>query len=62
MRLLIIVGADRRLRSAAALATAIHAARGGRRVLVASTGPDHLLGALLGQQLGPRPLASAARA
>lgn len=42
--------------SAAALATACHAARRGQRVLLASTGPSHLIGALLGQNLSPRPL------
>lgn len=42
--------------SAAAIATACHAARRGQRVLLASTGPSHLIGALLGQNLSTRPL------
>ncbi|MEI7768810.1 MAG: ArsA-related P-loop ATPase [Chloroflexales bacterium] len=56
MRLLIFTGHTMLQRSAAALATAFHAARRGQRVLLASTGPSHLIGALLGQNLGPRPL------
>lgn len=56
MRLLIFSAHTQLLQSAAALATACHAARRGARVLLASTGPAHLAGALLGQQLGARPL------
>ncbi|MBX0330796.1 ATPase [Oscillochloris sp. ZM17-4] len=56
MRLLIFSGHTMLQRSAAALATACHAARRGQRVLLASFGPSHLIGALLGQNLGPRPL------
>lgn len=56
MRLLIFSGHNQLLQSAAALATACHAARRGARVLLASVGPGHLSGALLGQSLGPRPL------
>jgi len=56
MRLLILAGHSQLQQSAAALATACHAARRGKRVLLASTGPGHLAGALLGQSLGPRPL------
>lgn len=56
MRLLIFSGHSLLQQSAAALATACHAARRGQRVLLASTGPSHLVGALLGQSLGPRPL------
>jgi arsenite/tail-anchored protein-transporting ATPase len=56
MQLLIFTGTAQLNRSAAALATACVAARAGRRVLVASMGPLHTLGALLNTQLGPRPL------
>jgi anion-transporting ArsA/GET3 family ATPase len=56
MRLLIFSGHTMLQQSATALATACHAARRGQRVLLASTGPGHLIGALLGQNLGPRPL------
>jgi len=56
MRLLIFSSHTMIQQSAAALATACHAARRGQRVLLASTGPSHLIGALLGQNLGPRPL------
>lgn len=56
MRLLIIAGHSGQLQSATALATACHAAHSGKRVLIASVGPAHVLGSLLGQQLGPRPL------
>jgi anion-transporting ArsA/GET3 family ATPase len=56
MRLLIFSGHTMLQRSAAALATACHAARRGQRVLLASTGPSHLIGALLGQNLSSRPL------
>ncbi len=56
MQLLIITGHSQLLRSATALATACAAARAGQRVLVASTGPLHTLGALLGSRLGPRSL------
>ncbi|GAB4441584.1 MAG: ArsA-related P-loop ATPase [Chloroflexi bacterium OHK40] len=56
MKLLIFSAAHQLLQSAAALASACHAARRGQRVLLASVGPGHLAGALLGQSLGPRPL------
>ncbi|MEI6775393.1 MAG: ArsA-related P-loop ATPase [Chloroflexales bacterium] len=56
MRLLIFSGHTMLQRSAAALATACHAARRGQRVLLASAGPSHLIGALLGQNLSSRPL------
>jgi anion-transporting ArsA/GET3 family ATPase len=56
MRLLIFSAHNRLLQSAAAIATAAHAARRGARVLLASVGPSHITGALLGQALGPRPL------
>ncbi|NWF79654.1 MAG: ATPase [Chloroflexi bacterium] len=56
MRILIFSGYNHILQSAAALATACHAARRGARVLLVSVGPGHLAGALLGQSLGPRPL------
>jgi anion-transporting ArsA/GET3 family ATPase len=56
MRLLIFSAHNQLLQSAAAIATACHAARRGARVLLASVGPQHLAGALLGQRLGPRPL------
>ncbi|PDW04115.1 ArsA family ATPase [Candidatus Viridilinea mediisalina] len=56
MNLLIFSGFSQILQSAAALASACHAARRGQRVLLVSVGPAHLSGALLGQNLGPRPL------
>lgn len=56
MRLLVYAGFSQLTQSAAAIATACHAARRGKRVLLASVGPAHLAGALLGQSLGPRPL------
>jgi anion-transporting ArsA/GET3 family ATPase len=56
MRLLIFSSHTMLQQSAAALASACHAARRGQRVLLASAGPGHLAGALLGQALGPRPL------
>ncbi|NTV64726.1 MAG: ArsA family ATPase [Oscillochloris sp.] len=56
MQLLIFSGHTMIQQSAAALSTALHAARRGQRVLIVSTGPNHLTGALLGQNLGPRPL------
>jgi arsenite/tail-anchored protein-transporting ATPase len=56
MQLLIFSGHTMIQQSAAALATAMHAARRGQRVLLVSTGPNHLAGALLGQNLGPHPL------
>ncbi|RRR73327.1 MAG: ATPase [Candidatus Viridilinea halotolerans] len=56
MNLLIFSGFNQILQSAAALASACHAARRGQRVLLVSVGPAHLTGALLGQNLGPRPL------
>ncbi len=55
MRLLIISGQGTTAQTAAALATACHAARSGLRVLIASIGPTHRLGALLERTLGPRP-------
>jgi arsenite/tail-anchored protein-transporting ATPase len=56
MKLLVFSGFSQIQQSAAALATASHAARRGQRVLLASVGPAHLTGALLGQSLGARPL------
>ncbi|MFV9503250.1 MAG: ArsA-related P-loop ATPase [Oscillochloridaceae bacterium umkhey_bin13] len=56
MKLLIFTGFSQISQSAAALAAACRAARQGQRVLLASVGPAHLTGALLGQVLGPRPL------
>lgn len=56
MKLLVFTGSSQLQQSAAAVATACHAARRGQRVLLASVGPGHLAGALLGQSLGPRPL------
>lgn len=56
MKLLVFSGFSQLQQSAAALASACHAARRGQRVLLASVGPAHLAGALLGQSLGPRPL------
>jgi anion-transporting ArsA/GET3 family ATPase len=56
MRILIFSAYNQLHQSAAALATAFHAARRGTRVLLASSGPTHLLSAMLGQSLGPRPL------
>jgi arsenite/tail-anchored protein-transporting ATPase len=56
MNLLIFSGFSQILQSAAAVASACHAARRGQRVLLVSVGPAHLAGALLGQNLGPRPL------
>jgi arsenite/tail-anchored protein-transporting ATPase len=56
MRTLIFTGQSQLEQSAAALAGACHAARRGRRVLIASVGPAHLLGGLLGQSLSARPL------
>jgi len=56
MQILIFSAYSSLLKSAAALATACHAARRGSRVLLASVGPGHFTGALLGQRLGPRPL------
>lgn len=56
MRILIFSAYNQIYQSAAALATACHAARRGTRVLLASSGPAHLIGAMLGQSLGPRPL------
>lgn len=56
MRILIFTSYNSLLQSAAALATALHAARRGARVLLASVGPGHLVGALLGQSLSSRPL------
>lgn len=56
MRILVFTSYNNILQSAAALATACHAARRGARVLLASVGPGHLVGALLGQSLGSRPL------
>lgn len=56
MQLVIFSGYNQLLQSAAALATACHAARRGKRVLLASVGPGHMTGALVGQSLGSRPL------
>lgn len=56
MQLLIFTGTTQLNRAAAVLATAAAAARAGQRVLVASMGPLHTIGALLNTQLGPRPL------
>lgn len=56
MNLLIFSGFSQILQSAAAIASACHAARRGKRVLLASVGPAHLIGTLLGQSLGSRPL------
>ncbi len=56
MRLLIISGEGNTLQSAAALATACYAAQTGLRVLLASAGPTHRIGELMGQKLGTRPL------
>lgn len=56
MKLLVFSGFSQLQQSAAALAAACHAARRGQRVLLASVGPAHMAGALLGQSLGPRPL------
>jgi arsenite/tail-anchored protein-transporting ATPase len=56
MRILIFSSYNQVYQSAAALATACHAARRGKRVLLASSGPSHLIGTMLGQSLGPRPL------
>lgn len=56
MRILIFSGHNMLQHSAAAIATACHAARRGQRVLLASTGPGHMLGALIGQNLSSRPL------
>jgi anion-transporting ArsA/GET3 family ATPase len=50
-----IAGQGNALQSAAALATAGYAASTGLRVLIASVGPTHLLGALLSQTLNGRP-------
>lgn len=56
MKLLVISGFSQIQQSAVALASACHAARRGQRVLLASVGPAHVLGALVGQSLGARPL------
>ncbi len=56
MQILIFSGHTMVQQSAAALATAVHAARRGQRVLIASTGPNHLIGALLGQNLTTHPM------
>ena len=56
MQILIFSGYNQVLQSATAVATACHAARRGKRVLLASAGPSHLTGAMLGQSLGPHPL------
>lgn len=56
MKLLAFSGFDQNEQSAAAVASACHAARRGERVLLASVGPAHLIGTLLGESLGPRPL------
>ena len=56
MNLLIFSGFSQILQSAAAVASACHAARRGKRVLLASVGPAHLIGTLIGQSLSSRPL------
>ncbi|MBP1464610.1 ATPase [Candidatus Chloroploca sp. M-50] len=56
MKLLIFSGFSQILQSTAAIASACHAARRGQRVLLASVGPGHVLGSLLGQSLGSRPM------
>jgi anion-transporting ArsA/GET3 family ATPase len=56
MQLLIFSGESHTLQSAAAVATACHASTTGKRVLLVSTGPTHMLGQLLGQSLSGRPL------
>jgi arsenite-transporting ATPase len=56
MKLLVFSGFSQIQQSAAALASACHAARRGQRVLLASVGPAHLAGALIGQSLSGRPL------
>lgn len=56
MQILIFSGYNQVLQSSAAIATACHAARRGKRVLLASAGPAHLTGMMLGQSLGQRPL------
>lgn len=56
MKLLVISGFSQLQQSAVALASACHAARRGQRTLLASVGPAHILGTLVGQSLGPRPL------
>lgn len=56
MRIIVVSGQGNSLQSAAALATACYAASTGLRVLVASVGPTHILGALMSQSLGSRPL------
>lgn len=56
MQLLIVSGQSHLLQSAATLATACYAAQTGLRVLLVSTGPTHMLGQLIGQELGGRPL------
>lgn len=56
MRILIFSAYHQLQQSAAALATACHAARRGKRVLIASVGPGHLLADLIGQSLGSRPI------
>jgi anion-transporting ArsA/GET3 family ATPase len=53
MKTLIFSAHNQLLQSAAAIATATHAARRGERVLLASVGPDHILDAMIGQSLGP---------
>jgi arsenite/tail-anchored protein-transporting ATPase len=55
MRLVIISGHGDALQTAAAAATAAFAASSGKRVLLASVGPLHRLGALLKRQLGSQP-------
>ncbi|WP_298818271.1 ArsA family ATPase [Chloroflexus sp.] len=56
MRTLIFSAHHQLQQSATALATACHAARRGYRTLLASSGPGHLIGHLLHQTLGSRPL------
>jgi arsenite/tail-anchored protein-transporting ATPase len=45
MKLLVISGFSQIQQSATALASACHAARRGQRVLLASVGPAHMVGA-----------------
>lgn len=56
MHILLISGQGNSLQSATALSTACYAASTGVRTLLASVGPTHILGAMLGQALSSRPL------
>ena len=55
MQLLIVTGHSQISHTAVAIATACRAAQQGKRVLLASTGPVHLLGSLLNLELSSRP-------